>query len=420
MGEAVTLCYLALAVAIAISATAALVRVPAGLAGIVYFFIGFPAFHFSGPMLIATATATFLAAWFGAWASWAGRIGLAFAVAAFAMLIANWARSQRIAVPLDAALDDVFGNALDAGGHGPETRASVSAAFPRIWSNPLRTRCPGVECLENLSYGDAGERNLLDIYRPVRAPRDGGLPVLLWIHGGGWIIGHKAQQGLPLMYYMASRGWLAVSANYRLGPASRFPDPLVDIKKVIAWLRRHGEDYGADARCIVTCGGSAGAHLASLAALTPNRPELQPGFEDQDTTVAASVPLYGRFDFVDRSEVLGDKLLLMNFLADKVMPCTYEDDRALWDLASPIAQVHASAPPMLIMHGTHDSLIPIEEARSFVDALQRTSTQPVVFAQLQGAQHAWDLFHTPWSLHTARTIYRFAELCRDRSARGPA
>jgi acetyl esterase/lipase len=216
---------------------------------------------------------------------------------------------------------------------------------------------------------------------------------------------------------MASRGRLAVSANYRLGPASRFPDPLVDIKKVIAWLRGHGADYGADARCIVICGGSAGAHLASLAALTPNRPELQPGFEDQDTTVAASVPLYGRFDFVDRSEVLGDKLLLMNFLADKVMPCRYEDDHALWDLASPIAQVQASAPPMLVIHGTHDSLIPIEEARSFVHALRRISTQPVAFAELHGAQHAWDLFHTPWSLHTARTIHRFAELCRNRRVR---
>jgi acetyl esterase/lipase len=233
------------------------------------------------------------------------------------------------------------------------------------------------------------------------------------------MMGHKAQQGLPLMQRMASNGWIAASVNYRLAPACRFPDPIVDIKRAIAWLRRHGAAHGADARFIVTCGGSAGGHLAALAALTPNRPEFQPGFEAEDTTIAAAVPLYGRFDFIDRSGVLDHKAFLMNFLGDKVMPCRYEDDPALWDLMSPIAHVGTSAPPMLVVHGTHDSLIPIEEAQAFVEALRKVSAQPVAFGRLHGAQHAWDLYSTPWSTHTAEAILSFTEhfLARDPSSR---
>ena len=168
-------------------------------------------------------------------------------------------------------------------------------------------------------------------------------------------------------------------------------------------------EYGADGRFIVTCGGSAGAHLATLAALTPNRRELQPGFEDDDTTVSAAVPLYGRFDLIDRSAVLDHKAFLMRFLGDKVMPCRYDDDPRLWDLMSPIAHVGAAAPPMLIVHGTHDSMIPPEEARAFVTALRGASTQAVAYAELHGAQHAWDLYFTPWSVHTADAILR---VCR--------
>ena len=74
----------------------------------------------------------------------------------------------------------------------------------------------------HIPYGDAGKRNLLDIYQP-REPREGGFPVLLQVHGGAWIIGEKEQQALPLMYHMAQRGWLCVAINYRLSPKAAFP-----------------------------------------------------------------------------------------------------------------------------------------------------------------------------------------------------
>jgi acetyl esterase/lipase len=182
----------------------------------------------------------------------------------------------------------------------------------------------------------------------------------------------------------------------------------VDVKRAIAWLRAHGGQYGANPQFVIGCGGSAGAHLATLAALTPNRPEYQPGFEAVDTTLAAAIPLYGRFDFIDRSRVLSDNIL-RTFLTDRVMPCRYEDDPRIWDQASPIALVGPQAPPMFVAHGTHDCLIPLAEAAAFVDALRKVSTEPVAFARLPGAQHAWDLFNTPWTEHTVNVVQNFAE-----------
>ena len=86
---------------------------------------------------------------------------------------------------------------------------------------------------------------------------------------------------------------MCVSANYRLFPAAKFPDPLIDVKRVIAWVREHGRAYGADPTAVFLAGSSAGGHLASMAALTPNQPGFQPGFADTDTSVAGAVSLYG-------------------------------------------------------------------------------------------------------------------------------
>jgi acetyl esterase/lipase len=86
---------------------------------------------------------------------------------------------------------------------------------------------------------------------------------------------------------------MCVSANYRLAPTATFPDHLIDAKKVIAWVRTHGAKYGADPSVLVVAGASSGAQLASLAALTPNDPLYQPGFESADTSVTAAVALYG-------------------------------------------------------------------------------------------------------------------------------
>jgi acetyl esterase/lipase len=158
---------------------------------------------------------------------------------------------------------------------------------------------------------------------------------------------------------------VCISANYRLCPAT-FPDPLIDAKKVIAWVREHGHDYGVDAEAIFLAGSSAGAHLASTAALTANDPGFQPGFEHVDTSVRAAIALSGYYGPI---ETRGPA-------------------------SSPPAYVGANAPPFFVVPGELDTIVLVEDARALVAKLRSGSVNSVVYAELPGAQHSFDLFHS--------------------------
>lgn len=259
------------------------------------------------------------------------------------------------------------------------------------WLRPFSMKRAGVERIANIAYGEAGTRNLLDIYKPTE-PREGGYPILLQVHGGAWLIGNKEQQALPLMYHLAQRGWLCVSINYRLSPRATFPEHIVDVKKAIAWIREHVAEYGGNSNFLAITGGSAGGHLSSLAALTPNKPEFQPGFEQANTAVDAAVPFYGVYDFLDRHDLLGD-MGMDGFLAKLVFKCERDDNAELWEAMSSESHVNADAPPFFVIQGTYDSLVWSETADHFVEALRAKSDQAVAYAQVAGAQHAFDIFH---------------------------
>ena len=222
------------------------------------------------------------------------------------------------------------------------------------------------------------------------------------------MIGNKQQQALPLMYHLAQRGWLCVAINYRLSPKAAFPAHIIDVKKAIAWIREHAAVYGGDASFLAITGGSAGGHLSSLAALTPNRAEWQPGFEDVDTSVSVAVPFYGVYDFLDRDNVRGD-MSMESTLSKHVMQTRLADDRDSWDAASPISHVSDQAPPMFVVQGTHDSLVWVEEARKFVALMQSQSNNVVAYAELPGAQHAYEIFHSVRTDHTVNAVTDFLE-----------
>ena len=130
----------------------------------------------------------------------------------------------------------------------------------------------------------------------ARRPARRGAPVLVYIHGGAWVIGDKREQGLPLLHELARRGWVTVTINYRLSPKATWPDHIVDCKRAVAWVREHIAEYGGDPGFIAVSGGSAGGHLSALVALTPGDPAFQPGFEEADASVDACVPFYGVYD----------------------------------------------------------------------------------------------------------------------------
>ena len=225
-----------------------------------------------------------------------------------------------------SAVDHVLSEGLGAG-----WRAAIDAGmaarlrrlpWARILFGPFFVRRRDVERVANISYGDAGKRNLLDVYRHRSHPSGG--PTLIYLHGGAFRSGRKNHEARPLLYRLASQGWVCISANYRLSPAARFPDHHVDAKKVIAWRREHGHEYGADPTVVFVAGSSAGGHLAALAALTPNDPAFQPGFEGADTSVTAAICLYGYYGSLDTNQR---------------------------SPSSPQAYVRTDAPPFFVAHG---------------------------------------------------------------------
>ncbi|MFB9660458.1 alpha/beta hydrolase [Glycomyces mayteni] len=271
-------------------------------------------------------------------------------------------------------------------------RKSLGAAYtPRRTPlarllGPFAIRPRTVERTADLAYGPAGKRNLLDLYRHRSHPT--GAPVLVHFHGGHYEMGRKNTQSRPLLHRLAADGWVCVSANYRLRPDAGYEDHVTDVKRVIAWIREHGREWGADPDRIVLSGSSAGAHMSALAALTPNDPRFQPGFEDVDTTVAAVVGLNGYW-----GRYFGNE-----------------------PGSAPLDRARADAPPFLVVHGDHDTLVHVADVRRFAADL-RAVTGRVAYAELPGAHHGFDLFHSPRFEAVVDAVEEFATAAVSATAR---
>jgi acetyl esterase/lipase len=274
--------------------------------------------------------------------------------------------------------------------------------------NPFRIRNTAVRKLRDIVYDERhGRRGLLDVYSPAAGVPEGGAPVLLHVHGGAWTLGSKEQQGIPLMQHLAAKGWVCVSINYRLAPRDPFPAQIVDVKKAIAWIREHIEEYGGDPDYLAITGGSAGGHLVTLAALTPNDPAYQPGFEDVDTTVQVAVPHYGVYDLAGSTGLRSAELMRDTFLAPRIFKRRWADDPEPFEDGSPILRITPDAPDFFVLHGSLDTLVGVDQARLFVDRLRQVSKRTVLYAELPGAQHAFDVFPSIRSAHIVRAIDRF-------------
>jgi acetyl esterase/lipase len=356
--------------------------------------------------LLWQIAATVIFVWLGALDAWPGLLALAINVASWVGLIGL----QLIALRSARVVED----ALRAG-LGDEYRDQIAPAIAERMATrrsrlrlllPFYLRDRRVQRIRNLRYAPgAGRRHLLDVYRP-RAGGDGA-PVLLQIHGGAWVVGDKSQQGLPLMLHLAARGWVCVASNYRRSPVGTFPDHLVDCKAALAWIREHIAEYGGDPDFVVVTGGSAGGHLSALLALTANDPEYQPGFESVNTSVAACVPFYGVYDMAEVFEQARGPVRGAERFQRMVMGTTLAEDRAAFDRASPLQRVHEAAPPFFVIHGRNDNLVPVTQARRFVKALRAVSQEPVLYAELPGTSHAFDVFHSVRTANAVLSVDRF-------------
>jgi acetyl esterase/lipase len=273
--------------------------------------------------------------------------------------------------------------------------------------NPFRMRNTAVKVEKNIAYNDRGRRGMLDVYMPAAGVPDGGAPVLLQVHGGAWTIGTKDQQGIPLMQHLAAKGWVCVAINYRLSPRDAFPAHVIDVKQAIAWIKENIAAYGGDPDYVAITGGSAGGHLVALAALTADDKGWQPGFADADTSVQVAVPHYGVYDFAGSTGLKNAEKMRDLFLAKRILQTTWSEQPELFEAASPILRITQDAPDFFVLHGAYDTLVPVGQARLFVEKLRQTSKRTVVYAELSGAQHAFDVFPSIRSAHIVRAIDRY-------------
>ena len=376
-----------------------------GGGSIASFIAGFTTSEVPAAGLSLTAGQTALALRGGAARTPAGRVGLALAAGTATALVGLQLRARPAAEIAEAALTEALGR---------DYRSRVLQPTRPGSDAPLR-RQPGVVRMlrvhkrytqhSDSSDGPAGRRNHLDIWRRDDLPTSGHAPVLVQVHGGAWIYGNKLGQAHPLMSHLVERGWICVSLNYRLSPRSTWPDHILDVKRAVAWVKEHIAEYGGDPEFVAITGGSAGGHLTALHALTAPDRRFQPGFEDIDTTVAAAVPFYGVYDWTNRDGTGDDDLIPL--LEKQVVKARIDEQRAVFDEASPMTHIRADAPPFFALHGTNDTLVPVKQARSFVRRLREVSRQPVAYAEFPGAQHAFDVFASPRANACAEAVERF-------------
>jgi acetyl esterase/lipase len=237
----------------------------------------------------------------------------------------------------------------------------------------------------SVRYG-SNPAQLLDVWRRTDLAATPA-PVLIFVPGGAWVQGSRALQGYALMSHLAERGWVCLSVGYRVAPHHRWPAHIIDVKTAIGWARANVDKFGGDRNFIAVAGCSAGAHLAALAGLTGNDPELRA--ELPAGSVDAVVGIYGRYDWEDRSTA--ERVRFVDFLERVVVRQRIARHPEVFRKASPIARVHPKAPPFLVIHGSKDTVIPVEQARSFVERLRSVSRSVVSYIELPGAGHGFDL-----------------------------
>ena len=324
--------------------------------------------------------------------------------------------AHRSAGLVDEVLESAAGGPIDAEGIDP------APAWLSWWRVVLAVpfRFGGIRRIRNIDYvGDGLYRHKLDIV-VRRADPPTNAPVLVYIHGGAWVIGDKREQGVPMLHELVQRGWVCVAINYRLSPKATWPDHIVDCKRALAWVRANIHEYGGDPSFLAVSGGSAGGHLSALAALTPDAPEWQPGFEDADTSVSACVPFYGVHDMTGSPEAEGAHGHgLVELLEKRVMKLPYVENTPTYDQASPDQRITADAPPFFVVQGSNDTLVPPQVGRRFAARLAATSTSPVAYLELPRTQHAFDVLVSIRSRNTTLGVVRFLEGVRARAARAP-
>ncbi len=250
-------------------------------------------------------------------------------------------------------------------GYNFETLAYLAAGIGLEKLADLEPEIPEtIEEIKDVEYKNVNGKSLqMDFYRPKNA--DGQLPLLLFIHGGGWKSGKRSDY-LVYLTSFAQKGYMTATVTYRLKRDSIYPAAVEDVTDAVKWLFENGENFGYDPNRIALIGGSAGAHLAMLTGYGWENPASQNTGETHSSRIKAVVNIYGPVDLT--TEYARNQPLVIGFIGH-----AYSEKPELYHEASPITYLNRSCPPTLILHGTSDTLVPISQSdtlKSRLDALR--------------------------------------------------
>jgi acetyl esterase/lipase len=267
------------------------------------------------------------------------------------------------------------------------TRAAVLALLTVLAANAVAE--PTVQ--KNIEYAQAPDRALhLDLYLP---DRPSGAPLLVWVHGGAWEAGSKAQ--MPLEAFV-EHGFAIASLDFRPASAARFPGQVHDIKAAVRYLRAEARrfDYAADRIAIL--GASSGAHLAALVGVTAGDRELEGTLGehlDQSSAVQAIVSYFGASNLTTilaQSTPFGTGVRTPALT--RLLGTLPAENESLAKLASPVFHVDAADPPLLLLHGDQDPQMPINQSHELQGAYERAGLT-AEFIVVHGVGHGGDEFY---------------------------
>ncbi|MFH5804727.1 alpha/beta hydrolase fold domain-containing protein [Alienimonas sp. DA493] len=258
---------------------------------------------------------------------------------------------------------------------------------------------PGVVAHRDLAYvTDGHERQKLDLYLPERAAGETAkpLPLIVWVHGGGWRGGNKVHC-LALRAGFVERGYAVASVGYRLSGTAPFPAQIEDCRAALRWLRAHADEYGLDRKRFGVWGSSAGGHLVALLGTSGDENVFQAGEHlDASARVQAVCDFYGPSDLAAFLETpgyerQGDR---PNSPVYALLGGPLSEKTDLARQANPITYISENDPPFLIVHGTDDKTVPLNQSERLHAALKEAGVESQLVT-LPGAGHGGPAFNEP-------------------------
>lgn len=244
-------------------------------------------------------------------------------------------------------------------------------------------------------YGSTMRNLKMDIIAPKVREGHEKCPLILWICGGAFRVVDRSVW-IPEMMYFARKGYIVASIEYRTSNESVFPASLVDGKAAVRFLKAYADEFCIDTDRICVMGESAGGALASLIGFTEEEKEYDRGdFLDQDSSVNAVVAFYGVADMMN------------DFAEGKAEEGRYNDDVPPWTFrdylginateetarkSSAITYINEKTPPVMILHGSEDTVVPMEQSTGFYEKLQEQGIYSEFYV-VEGAAHGDEAFY---------------------------